>query len=164
MKGRAVLFVVIFCVLQLGWQALGGTWVQRLIVDDVTVGTACALVNAITPEAHARAVGTAVHAPGGGLNIINGCDGTETWFLLCAAFAVVPLTTRGRIIGLILGTWVVFSVNELRVLALFYANRSDPDLFNLLHAVVGPIAVILAVAGFFYGWVMTHAPRAAAPR
>jgi len=164
MKARAVLFVAIFCIMQLGWQALGGTWVQRLVVDDVTVGSASALVNAVTPEVHARAAGTAVHAPGGGLNIINGCDGTETWFLLCAAFAVVPLTTRARSIGLLLGTLVVFGVNELRILALFYANRSDPDLFNLLHAVLGPIAVILAVAGFFYGWVMTHAPRPAATR
>jgi exosortase/archaeosortase family protein len=159
MKGRAVGFVMIFCALQLGWQGLGGTWVQRLIVDEITVGSATALVNAVTPAVHAQAVGTAMHAPGGGLNVINGCDGTETLFLLCAAFAVAPLTARARSAGLALGTLVVFGVNELRLLALFYANRSDPELFNLLHAVVGPIAVILAVAGFFYGWVMHNAPR-----
>ena len=150
---------MIFCALQLGWQALGGTWVQRLVVDEITVGSTAALVNAVTPAVHAQAVGTAVHAPGGGLNIVNGCDGTETWFLLCAAFAVAPLTARARVAGVMLGTLIVFGVNELRILALFYANRSDPELFNLLHAIVGPIAVILGVAAFFYGWVTKNAPR-----
>jgi exosortase/archaeosortase family protein len=159
MKGRAVVFIVIFCALQLGWQALGGTWVQRLIVDEITVGSAVALVNTVTPTVHAQALGTAVHAPGGGLKIVNGCDGTETWFLLCAAFVVAPLTARARVAGLALGTLVVFGVNELRILALFYTNRSDPELFNLLHAFVGPIAVIVVVAGFFYAWVMQNAPR-----
>jgi exosortase/archaeosortase family protein len=57
----------------------------------------------------------------------------------------------------VLGTLVVFGSNELRVLALFYANRNNPELFNLLHAVVGPITVLVLVAGFFYGWVTQHA-------
>lgn len=154
---RTVAFVLMFCALQLSWQALGETRIHRLVVDDATVGVAVALVNSLTPAVHAQALGTAVHAAGGGVNIVNGCEGTETWFLLCAAFAVAPLTWRSRFAGLTLGTLMVFGVNELRILALFYANRNDPELFNLLHAVVGPVVVVMTVAGFFYGWVMRRA-------
>jgi exosortase/archaeosortase family protein len=155
--GRAIVFVAIFCVLQLSWQAFGNSQIHRWVVDDATVGVAVSIVNLLTPAVRAQAMGTRVQAVGGGLNIVNGCEGTETWFLLCAAFLVAPLPWRARFAGLALGTLVVFGVNELRVLALFYANRNNPELFNLLHAVVGPIAVILVVAGFFYGWVMHHA-------
>jgi exosortase/archaeosortase family protein len=154
---RAALFAAIFCVLQLGWQALSGSVVQRLVVDDATVGVAVLLVNALTPPVQAVAQGTAVHAVGGGLNIINGCEGTETWFLLCAAFAVAPLKWRARAAGLALGTLLVFAVNQLRILALFYANREDPEVFNLLHAIVGPIGVIVVVACFFHVWMVHHA-------
>jgi exosortase/archaeosortase family protein len=160
---RAMLFAAIFGVLQLGWQALSGTAVHRLVVDGATVGSAALLVNALTPAVHAVAAGTTVHALGGGLNIINGCDGTETWFLLCAAFAVAPLKWRARAAGLVLGTLLVFGVNQLRILALFYANRNDPEVFNLLHAIVGPIVVIVAVASFFYVWMTHHATRLARP-
>jgi exosortase/archaeosortase family protein len=163
MLRRAAAFAAIFCVLQLGWQALTGTAVHRLVVDEATVGAAVALVNTLTPSVHAVAAGTAVHAIGGGLNIINGCEGTETWFLLCAAFAVAPLKWRARALGLALGTVLVFAVNQLRILGLFYANRSDPETFNLLHAVVGPIAVIVAVACFFQVWMTHHATRFTGP-
>jgi len=160
---RALIFAAIFGVLQLGWQALSGTVVHRAVVDGATVGVAALLVNALTPAVHAAAVGTTVHAMGGGLNIINGCDGTETWFLLCAALAVAPLKWRARVVGLALGSMLVFVVNQLRILALFYANRNDPEVFNLLHAIVGPIVVILAVASFFYVWMTHHATRSTEP-
>jgi exosortase/archaeosortase family protein len=157
----AALFITFFCALQLGWQALRDTVVHRLVVERATVGVAVVLINAITPTVHAVGAGTAVHAPGGGLNIVNGCEGTETWFLLCAAFAAASLSWRARAVGLVLGTVMVFVVNQVRILALFYANRSDQELFNLLHAIVGPIVVIVAVACFFYAWMAHHATRIA---
>jgi exosortase/archaeosortase family protein len=159
--GRVLAFIATFCVLQLGWQSLGETAVHRWVVDDATVGVAVAIVNHATPSVGAQAMGTTIRAAGGGLNIVNGCEGTETWFLLCAAFVIVPLRWRARLAGLALGTLVVFAVNELRVLALFYTNRSNAELFNLLHSIVGPIAVIVVVAGFFYAWVTQHAARSA---
>jgi exosortase/archaeosortase family protein len=157
MLGRVIAAVAIFCGLQLGWQALGDTRIHRWVVDDATVGVAVAIVNHVTPAVNAQARGITMHAVGGGLNIVNGCEGTETWFMLCSAFVVAPLARRARFAGLALGTLVVFGINQLRVLALFYAIRNDAELFNLLHAVIGPIAVVLAVAGFFYGWMMHHA-------
>jgi exosortase/archaeosortase family protein len=157
MLGRVIVFVATFCVLQLGWQALGDTRIHRWVVDDATVGVAVAIVNHVTPAVNAQAVGTRMRAVGGGLNIVNGCEGTETWFLLCAAFAIAPLPWRARFGGLALGTLVTFATNQLRVLALFYSSRNNPELFNLLHAVVGPIVVVLVVAGFFYGWVVQRA-------
>jgi hypothetical protein len=39
---------------------------------------------------------------------------------------------------------------------LFYANRADRGLFDLLHATVTPIAVIILVAGYFYVWLFRH--------
>jgi exosortase/archaeosortase family protein len=156
---RAAAFAAVFCALQLGWQALGDTVVHRIVVDRATVGVAVILINALTPAVRAVGAGTAVHAAGGGLNIVNGCEGTETWFLLCAAFAAASLTWRARAVGLALGTVLVFAVNQVRILALFYANRSDSEVFNLLHAIVGPIVVIVAVACFFYAWMAHHATR-----
>lgn len=158
---RAALFAAVFCVPQLGWQALGSTFVHRLVVDRATVGVAVILIGALTPALHAVGAGSAVHAAGGGLDIVNGCEGTETWFLLCAAFAATSLSWRARALGLTLGTLLVFAVNQVRILALFYANRGDPELFNLLHAIVGPLVVIVAVACFFYAWMARHATRIA---
>jgi exosortase/archaeosortase family protein len=156
MLWRSAVFVLTFAILQLTWQGLRATAVNRIIVDDVTVGSAAALVNLLTPAVQARADGVTLAARGGGLNIINGCDGTEALFLLTAAFVAASLPWRHRLTGFLLGLPVVFAVNELRILALFYANRADRGLFDLLHATVTPIAVIILVAGYFYVWLFRH--------
>jgi len=159
---RALTFALVFSLLQLTWQALRDTAAGRLLIEDAIVHPAAAAVNLLTPQVHARAAGSTVKARGGGLNIINGCEGTETLFLLAAAFTVAPLSRRARAAGFLLGVPVVFAVNQLRILALFYANRGHPALFDLLHATVTPIAVVVLVAGYFHVWLVAH-PRTAAP-
>ena len=150
-----------FTSLQFSWQALQGSAIERFIIHDGTVVPAASFVNLITPDVHASAVDSAVHAPGGGLNILNGCEGMEALFLLFAAFAIAPIAWRSRWVGLLLGIAVVFIVNQARILLLFYAYRADHALFDPLHGIVTPIAVVLAVSAYFYVWLI-HARRRAA--
>jgi exosortase/archaeosortase family protein len=156
---RAVVFLLVFAVLQVGWQALRGSPVEHFVVHDATVWPAALFVNLLTPGVHAEAVEFSLRAPGGGLNILNGCEGIEALFLLFAAFAVAPLPWRSKLAGFSVGTLVVFAVNQLRILTLFYAYRADHALFDPLHSTVTPIAVVLVVAGYFYGWLVYAGPR-----
>ncbi|HKT73404.1 MAG TPA: exosortase/archaeosortase family protein [Steroidobacteraceae bacterium] len=160
---RGLLFLLIFTALQLGWQAARGTWLEQVVIHDVTVSPAAAAVNFLTPDAHALAIKFSINAPGGGLNVLNGCEGTEALFLLLAAFLVAPLPWRSRFGGFLLGVGMVFVVNQLRILALFYAYRADHALFDPLHGTVAPILVILLVAGYFYGWLLYSRPRSTVP-
>jgi exosortase/archaeosortase family protein len=158
---RALLFLAVFFAFQFGWEALRGSALEYVVVHDATVRPAAWLVNRLTPTVHAQAFKFTLHAPGGGLNILNGCEGTEALFLLCAAFVVAPLQWRSRLPGLLLGVVVVFAVNQARILLLFYAYRSDHALFDPLHSTVTPIAMVLLVASYFYAWLFIarrHAP------
>jgi exosortase family protein XrtM len=147
-------FLLLFAGLQLGWQALSGTSVQSFIVHDCTVRPAAVLVNLLTPGVQAQAVNSRLTARGGSLNIINGCEGTEVLFLLSAGLAVVPIPWKRRVLGFLLGTPVVYVVNQARILALFYAYRTNTSLFDLLHGTVTPIAVVLLVSWYFYAWLV----------
>lgn len=145
-----VIFVGLFFILQWAWGKAHDTGVERLIIHDATVRLATTLVNLLTPEAGARAVGARIKASGGGLNILNGCEGTEIMFLLIAAFAAVRLTWRRTLVGLGLGLVLVFALNQLRILVLFYAFRNERNLFDLLHTSILPALLVAAVALYFY--------------
>jgi exosortase family protein XrtM len=160
--GRAVLFTLIFAALMLGWNALRGGSVERLVVHDATVRPAAWLANRLTPGLQARAVEASIRAPGGGLNILNGCEGVDALFLLVAAFLVVPLPVRARALGLLSGVALVHVCNQARILLLFYAYRHDPALFAFLHGTVTPIVMVLVIAAYFHVWLHRHAPRTAA--
>jgi exosortase family protein XrtM len=155
-----LVFVFVFTALQLTWQSLRDTAVENFVIHTCTVVPAAFFLNRLTPEVHAEAVHFTLRAPGGGLNILNGCDGLEALFLLVAAFAVAPVSGRSRLTGLTAGVPIVFAVNQIRILALFYAYRVDPALFDSLHAMVAPILVILVVASYFYAWLAHSARRA----
>ena len=161
---RAAIFLAIFAALQLTWTSLRGSDVEWWIVHDATVRPAVWLVNIITPQVHARAVGISLRAPGGGLNILNGCEGMEALFLLLAAFIVAPISLRSRLIGLVLGIPLVYVVNQARILTLFYVYRADHSLFDPLHGMVTPIAVVLMVCCYYYAWLaraVRHVPPSA---
>jgi exosortase family protein XrtM len=143
--------LIVYFGLQWIWQSVQGGDIERFVIHNATVAPAAFLVNLLTPMIQARAVEFTLQAPGGGINILNGCEGLDALFLLVSAFAVASLTWRARVIGLLSGVVVVFVVNQARILVLFYAYRASPELFNPLHAMVAPIAVVLLVCAYFYG-------------
>ncbi len=156
-----MIFVLLFTTLQLTWQSLRGTAVAYFFVHTCTVVPAAFFVDELTPAVEARAVGQVLSAPGGGLNILNGCDGLEALFLLISAFSVAPLSRRRRFGGIAAGVAVVFLVNQARIVALFYAYRLDRSLFESLHGSVAPIAAILLISGYFYAWLVHGTRRVA---
>jgi exosortase family protein XrtM len=132
--------------------------VERLWIHDLTVGSATALIHLLTPEVKAVAEGSRIVAPGGGLNILLGCEGTDVVFMLAAAFAVFPMAARWRLSGMACGLLWVFVLNQLRIVALFYAFRSNQGLFDLIHATIAPLLVVVLVALFFYAWLQSASP------
>jgi exosortase/archaeosortase family protein len=158
---RVAIFLCIFAGLQALWGFARGTAVERLVIESATVEPAVALINLLTPASHAVAAGTRIRAPDGGINILNGCEGTEVLFLLIAAFSVAPVPARVRLSGLAVGTAAVFLLNQGRILCLFYAFRADAAIFDLLHTVVAPIMLVCLTTIFFYAWI--KGDRAAAP-
>ena len=160
--GRAALFVLVFAALMFGWNALRDSAVEHLVIDVATVRPAAWLANLLTPGIHAVANGSSIHAPGGGLNILNGCEGIDALFVLIAGFLVAPLPARSRLLGLFSGAALLYVVNQARILLLFYAYRHDPAWFSTLHGTVTPIVVVLALAAYFYVWLYRFTPRPAA--
>lgn len=144
------IFFGVFAVLQWSWNEARGTRVERLVIHEATVKPAAAMIQLITPEIHAQPVAASIKAPGGGLNILNGCEGTEIMFLLVAAFAAVRLGWQRRLTGLALGIGLIFVLNQARILALFYIFRNERSLFDLLHTTVLPAVLIATVALYFY--------------
>jgi exosortase family protein XrtM len=159
---RLAAFVLVFTALQCAWQWSAQTAGAQRAIELVIVMPAAWLANRLTPEVHASAAGRHLRAPGGGINVVNGCDGTETLFLLLAGFAVAPLGPLSRLLGALLGIPLVYALNQARILALFYAHRRDTELFDLLHGYLTPILMVLVVALYFHGWLLRSDQPAAA--
>ncbi|MBV8659592.1 MAG: archaeosortase/exosortase family protein [Burkholderiales bacterium] len=149
----ALLFLCVFGLLELGYDVCRESSFEHWVIGDLTVAPTAALINLLSPATGVKALGNQLLAPGGGLVILKGCEGVEVMFMLVAAFAAVNLPWRRRLAGLVLGLAWVFCLNEVRLIALFYAGRHDTALFNLLHGTVLPVVLVLAVALYVLAWL-----------
>lgn len=131
--------------------AARGSWLERWIVDDATVRTSVAVIDVLTPQAQAQATarGASIEAPTGDINVRNGCEGTEIYFLWIAALATYPFPWRLRLSGLLGGLTLAFTINQARLLALFYALHADRALFEQVHGLLAPLAMVTAMVALF---------------
>lgn len=151
--GRALIFVLLFAALSAVYERARGTVVERLFIEHATVQVAAWLIDSLDPAVEVEASGSRLRAPGGGLNVLNGCEGAEVMFLLLCAMAVAPVRWRQRAAGVLLGMGLVFALNQVRIVALFYSFRADKAMFDLLHGLIAPLLMIAAVAAFFLAWL-----------
>lgn len=156
---RIMLFAGFFAAMQFGWNNARDTGLERVVIDELTVRPAAWLINHITPEIKVQAAGTRLKATGGGINILNGCEGSEVVFLIAAAMIVAQLKMKWRLLGIAVGSIAILSCNQVRILTLFYASRSDKALFELLHGLVAPIVLIFIATGFYIFWLEYFATR-----
>jgi exosortase/archaeosortase family protein len=151
MIARILVFVAVFGVLQTAWQWSDGTAAHRGLIERGVVAPAAAIARLLTPRESVVREGNVLRGAGTQLRIVNGCDGTETLFLLCAGFAVAPIPWRRRALGWLIGLPFVYALNQARILGLYYSLRAG--LFDTLHGVVTPVLMVVAILYFFYAWL-----------
>ena len=156
---QALVFILLFILMQAGWQMVRDDAIGHFIRGTVTVKPAVMLIHLLTPHIQASALGNQILAPGGGLVIKIGCEGIEALFILIAGLLSVTMAWRAKLSGMLLGLILIYVVNEVRILMLFYAFRTDKALFQLLHGTIAPLALI-AIAGLFYHyWLLNNQPQ-----
>jgi exosortase/archaeosortase family protein len=157
---RLCALLAVFIGLQWAYGSLAGGRIERFVIEQATVRSAVFVIRRLDPAAQASADGARIVAPGGGLHVREGCEGTDVALLLVSALLVAPLGWRWKCLGIAAGVVLVFVLNQARVLALFYAFRHYRHGFDLLHGTLLPLSMVLAAAGFFLLWV--HKPKLAA--
>lgn len=146
-------FLIVFGVLYGLYAAARGTVVERLLIDTLTVRPSAAIVNWISPGEAVTANGHRLVSAKARLSVLNGCEGTESLLLLIAAIAAFSAPWRAKLVGMLLGTVMIYAINQGRIIALYYALRHERAWFEALHGFVAPTLIILIGALFFMWWV-----------
>ena len=147
-----LLFLLIFFVLQYAYSASRGSMIEHFIIDIATVRPSAAIINLIAPDTNAKASGHRIISPQGSLSILNGCEGTETMFLLIAAIITFTAPWKQKLKGVLMGIIFVYALNQVRIFALFFAAQQNRKWFDLLHGYIAPTLIIVLGCLFFLWW------------
>lgn len=151
-------FFIVFMLLQWAYQALADSAIYRFYLDVLTVRPSAGLLGLIVPQDGVLAQSHRLVWLGGGLSVLNGCDGVEVMQLLIAAFVAVAGHWRRRLLGAVIGLLLIYTLNQARIVGLYLAVRHDRAWFELLHGLVGPLIIIAVTTLFFAWWIGRYEP------
>lgn len=155
---QVLIFLVVFMLLQVLWSLVRPTDFGLWFIEGLTIHTSTGLINIFTPQVHALAQGTHIASSGGSINVLNGCEGIEVMFMFIAAMLAAPLTWPSKLLGILAGVSYVFAMNQIRLVAMFYAIRTNRQLFETVHGLIGPI-LLVAITGLFFAYWLSKFAR-----
>jgi exosortase/archaeosortase family protein len=153
---QALMFLLVFALLQVSWLLVRDNEFGHWVRGELTVKPSVQLINLISPQINATALGNQILAKGGGLVVKLGCEGVEALFILIAALVSAKLSRKSILKGTLYGTLFIYSFNQLRIIGLFYAYRVDKPLFYFLHSTIAPLALIALAGLFFHWWIVNY--------
>lgn len=88
------------------------------------------------------------------LRVIEGCDGITVFILITAAVLSFPISTKQRLIGVLILLPILFAINWLRLFILAEVRFYAPDLFQLFHVYLFQPFMIFATFVCFIIWIL----------
>lgn len=85
-----------------------------------------------------------------------GCEGTEPIILFIAGIAALPIQIKYKYKALIIGSMLLYVLNILRMILLFFIGSVFTEHFELFHSIIFPIIFILLALitwGFALKWI-----------
>lgn len=124
----------------------------------VTAQTMLALLHWLGMEA--VGVTTVISHPDGfAYEIYYRCTGFLPAAFLTAAILAYPGPLRRKFVGLAVGIPLLFALNLIRLVHLFYIGVYNPAAFELAHTVLWEGIVIMAILGLWVGWTKWSDPQ-----
>lgn len=164
-RTRVLGFLALYAAFTVLWQALAETPLLPAWIEGLIVPAAALWLDAVSGWAGGggvQAAGARLASPEAVLNVLPGCEGSDAMALVAVAAAVAPRPGRVRLLGAMLLVAAVFVLNQARLALLLWALPRDRALFESLHTLWLPLALMVASAALFMGWLAATAPRGSA--
>ena len=98
-------------------------------------------------------VGTTITGPWATISVFRGCDAIDPILVLCAGILAYPSAWRNKLIGLLLGVPVLFTLNVVRILSLYIIRSKAPAWFEPMHLQIWPVVFVVLAGLLWLGWV-----------
>jgi exosortase family protein XrtM len=146
------LFAGLFALEFAAFEASRGSYIEKIVIDDLALTPTAALINWFAPAEAVRVEGRTLTTSNSALRITRGCEGVEMLLLLTAGILAFPASMRHRARGFCIGLVIVYAVTITRLVLLHFALRYSPRAWDMLHGLVLPLGPVLLIALYFLHW------------
>ena len=105
-------------------------------------------------EDSTKVVGESISSPRYSLSIARGCDAVEPSALFVAGVLAFPAALMSKLPGLLIGTFCLMVINQIRIISLFYVGIYWPKAFHIMHVDVWQAVFIFLAILFWTLWAL----------
>jgi len=105
-------------------------------------------------EDSTNVVGESISSPRYSLSIARGCDAVEPSALFVAGVLAFPAALLSKLPGLLIGTFCLMVINQIRIISLFYVGIYWPKAFHIMHVDVWQAVFIFLAILFWTLWAL----------
>ncbi len=122
------------------------------IYHEIVVTPAAGVINFVLPSEQVVASQNALVSSRANLQVVRGCDGVGVMMLIVSAILVFSRSLKYKLIGLVTGIGLVYILNLIRIIGLYFVAVFQRDWFLPIHSYIAPTLIILLCSLFFMYW------------
>lgn len=126
--------------------------IEDLVVRYFAVVPGGVVLDGLFPAFGVNTQGTRILSSVANLNVLKGCEGTEALLLLYAGVVASWRPAKATLAGLLGGTALVFVLNQLRIVVLYFVVVYHKPYFELVHGFLAPLLMVAVVGLYFFLW------------
>jgi len=150
---RFIIFFILFFFVGQSLSYALRLYASPFILHKLNAEVGSKLINLIIPDEKTLVSGNVIHSGRLRMTIEKGCEGTEGIILIVAAIFAFPMRFLKKMVGLLLGTLIIYIANLIRIIALFASLKYKPALFDVMHIYIGQTFIIFIGSVFFIFWI-----------
>ena len=149
-----VFFFILFFFLGQVLYHVSEPYTKQYIIPIGINGVSSKIINFLTPNEQTAVNGEMIQSGSFSLRIAVGCDGFDALLIVVAGiFAFSQMGLKKRVLGVLVGSCVIYLVNLVRIVALYYTSKYRPIMFDMMHVYIGQTFIILMGCLFFLYWI-----------
>ena len=122
------------------------------LITKLNAGVSSQLINRVTPAEHTVVDGQVIRSGAFSLTVARGCDGMDGILLVTAALLAFPMPWKRKWAGVGIGILLLYAMNLVRIVSLYYITKYRPDWFDLAHIYVWQTLTIFIGVIYFVWW------------
>ncbi len=146
-----IIFVACYTLLDYAYFKIPVDLFANVIYYHGMVAICSDLINFFAPLEQVLAKQNHLLSAKADLEIVRGCDGAGALFLVVSAVLVFPSGLKRKLLGLLLGIGLIYSLNLLRICVLYFVIAYQPSWFQLIHTYVAPTLMVV-LGCFYFAW------------
>ena len=87
------------------------------------------------------------------VQVVAGCTGLQTMVIFTAAVLAYPSRITQKLRGILVGVSIIFFLNLIRVVSLFYIGMLAPQYFEMAHLLIWQYLIVASTAIVLLAWV-----------